>query len=115
MALSQPDAHFVRQRHELGRVAQPQVAVMFSDLSNGMEGLSGFGTAAIPALAPAAELPRHQHAAHEIHLADVAPHATAAPAAPEADKGQAIAATLQQIDPQLSASYDALLRELQAK
>jgi hypothetical protein len=85
---------------------------MFSDLRTGMEGLSGFGTAAIPALAPAAELPRHQHAAHEIHLADVEPPA---PAAVEADKGQAIAATLQQIDPQLSASYDALLRELQGK
>ena len=96
-------------------VAQPQVAVMFSDLSNGMEGLSGFGTAAIPALAPAAELPRHQHAAHEISLADVTPNAPAAPIAPPPDKGQAIAATLQQIDPQLSASYDALLRELQAK
>ena len=96
-------------------VAQPQVAAMFSDLSNGMEGLNGFGTAAIPALAPAAELPRHQHAAHEIHLANVAPPATAAPTAVEADKGQAIAATLQQIDPQLSASYDALLRELQGK
>ena len=92
-----------------------QVAAMFSDLSTGMEGLNGFGTAAIPALAPAAELPRHQHAAHEIHLADVAPPAPAAPTAVEADKGQAIAATLQQIDPQLSASYDALLRELQGK
>lgn len=88
---------------------QAQVAAMFSDLSMGMEGLNGFGTAAIPALAPATELPRHQHTAHEIHLADVAPPATAAP---EADKGQAIAATLHQIDPQLSASYDALLREL---
>jgi hypothetical protein len=88
---------------------------MFSDLRTGMEGLSGFGTAAIPALTPAAELPRHQHAAHEIRLANVAPPATAALTAVEADKGQAIAATLQQIDPQLSASYDALLRELQGK
>ena len=96
-------------------VAQPQVAAMFSDLSTGMEGLNSFGTAAIPALAPAAELPRHQHAAHEIHLAAVAPHAPAAPTADQADKGQAIAATLQEIDPQLSASYDALLRELQSK
>ena len=93
-------------------VAQPQVAAMFSDLSNGMEGLKGFGTAAIPALAPAAELPRHQHAAHEIHLADAAPHSPATPLVPAPDKAQAIAATLQQIDPQLSASYDALLREL---
>ncbi len=93
-------------------VPQAQVAAMFSDLSMGMEGLNGFGTAAIPALAPATELPRHQHTAHEIHLADVAPPATAAP---EAAKGQAIAATLHQIDPQLSASYDALLRELKGK
>jgi hypothetical protein len=37
------------------------------------------------------------------------------PLATAPDKGQAIAATLQQIDPQLSASYDALLRELQGK
>ena len=96
-------------------VAQPQVAAMFSDLSNGMEGLNGFGTAAIPALAPAAELPRHQHAAHEISLADVTPNAPAAPIAPPPDKGQAIAATLRQIDPQLCASYDALLRELKSK
>ena len=96
-------------------VAQPQVAAMFSDLSNGMEGLNGFGTAAIPALAPAAELPRHQHAAHEISLADVTPNAPAAPIAPPPDKGQAIAATLRQIDPQLCASYDALLRELKGK
>ena len=93
-------------------VAQPQVAAMFSHLSTGMEGLNGFGTAAIPALAPAAELPRHQHAAHEIHLANAAPHSPATPLAPAPDKAQAIAATLQQIDPQLSASYDALLREL---
>ncbi len=93
-------------------VVQPQVAAMFSDLSTGMQGLNGFGTAAISALASATELPRHQHAAHEIHLADVAPPVTAAP---EADKGQAIAATLHQIDPQLSASYDALLCELQGK
>ena len=96
-------------------VAKPQVAALFSDLSTGMEGLNGFGTAAIPALAPAAELPRHQHAAQEISLADVTPNAPAAPIAPPPDKGQAIAATLRQIDPQLCASYDALLRELKGK
>jgi hypothetical protein len=96
------------------QVAQPPVATMFSDLSTGMQGLDGFGTAAIPALAPAAELPRHQHPAHEIHLADAAPDAPAAPTTPQADKAQDIAASLQQIDPQLSASYDALLRELES-
>ena len=94
--------------------AQPPVAAMFSDLSTGMEGLGGFGTAEIPALAPAAELPRHQHPAHEIHLADAAPDAPAAPTTPQADKAQDIAASLQQIDPQLSASFDALLRELES-
>ena len=95
-------------------LAQPPVASMFSDLSTGMQGLDGFGTAAIPALAPAAELPRHQHPAHEIHLADAAPDAPAAHTTPQADKAQDIAASLQQIDPQLSASYDALLRELES-
>ncbi len=95
-------------------VAQPQAAAMFSDLRTGMEGLGGFGTAEIPALAPAAELPRHQHPAHEIHLTDAAPDAPAAPTILQADKSQDIAASLQQIDPQLSASYDALLRELES-
>jgi hypothetical protein len=95
-------------------VAQPQAAAMFSDLRNGMEGLGGFGTAEIPALAPAAELPRHQHPAHEIHLADAASDAPMAPTASQSDKAQDIAASLQQIDPQLSASYDALLRELES-
>jgi hypothetical protein len=93
---------------------QPPVAAMFSDLSTGMEGLGGFGTAEIPALAPAAELPRHQYPAHEIPLATAAPDAPLAPATPQADKAQNIAASLQQIDPQLSASYDALLRELES-
>jgi hypothetical protein len=96
------------------QVAQSPVATMFSDLSTGMQGLGGFGTAEIPALAPAAELPRHQHPAHEIHLADAPPVAPAAPTASQADKAQDIAASLQQIDPQLSASYDALLRELES-
>ena len=96
-------------------VAQPLVAAMFSDLSTGMEGLNSFGTAAIPALAPSAELPRHQHAAPEINLADVTPHARVSTDPRDVGKGQDIAATLQQIDPQLSASYDALLRELQSK
>jgi hypothetical protein len=96
------------------QVAQPPVATMFSDLSTGMQGLDGFGTAAIPALAPAAELPRHQHPAHEIHLTDAAPDTPVAPTTPQADRAQDIAASLQQIDPQLSASYDALLRELES-
>lgn len=88
---------------------QPQVAAMFSDLSSGMEGLGGFGTAFPAALAPAADLPRQSHAAHDLGLADLAP---SAPSPPAPDKGQDIAATLQQIDPQLGASYDALLQEL---
>jgi len=96
------------------QVAQPQPSSMFHDLRTGMEGLGGFGTAEIPALAPAADLPRHQHSAHEIHRADAAPEALATPTARQADKAQDIAASLQQIDPQLSASYDALLRELES-
>jgi len=96
------------------QVAQPQAAAMFRDLRTGMEGLGGFGTAEIPALAPAADLPRHQHPDHEIHLTDAAPEALATPTARQADKAQDIAASLQQIDPQLSASYDALLRELES-
>ena len=95
-------------------VAQPQAAAMFHDLRTGMEGLGGFGTAEIPALAPAADLPRHQHMAQEIHLADAAPLDCDEHPAPQADKSHDITASLEQIDPQLSASYDALLRELES-
>jgi len=96
------------------QVAQPQAAAMFRDLRTGMEGLGGFGTAEIPALAPAADLPGHQHLAHEIHLADAAPLACDEHPSPQADKSHDITASLEQIDPQLSASYDALLRELES-
>jgi len=96
------------------QVAQPQAAAMFSDLRTGMEGLGGFGTAEIPALAPAADVPGHQHLPHEIHLADAAPLACDEHPSPQADKSHDITASLEQIDPQLSASYDALLRELES-
>jgi hypothetical protein len=96
------------------QVARPQAAAMFRDLRTGMEGLGGFGTAEIPALAPAADLPGHQHLAHEIHLADAAPLACDEYPSPQADKSHDITASLEQIDPQLSASYDALLRELES-
>lgn len=88
---------------------QPQVAAMFSDLSSGMDGLEGFGTAPIPALAPASELPRQPRAAPEMLATTSKPFAAMSIAS---RNDQDIAATLQHIDPQLSASYDALLREL---
>jgi hypothetical protein len=94
------------------RVApEPQVATLFSDLSNGMAGLGGFGKPDLldlgvaPSLSPQSLVADMVDTERDIPLASVSQPATSAPD---------IAASLQQIDPQLSASYDALLRELQS-
>ena len=88
---------------------EPQVAALFGDLSSGMAGLGGFGypnlrdLGVAPSLAPQAPVADLVDTERDALTASVA-----APAASAPD----IAASLQQIDPQLSASYDALLREL---
>ena len=89
----------------------PEVSVMFGQLSSSLQGLQGFGDLDAPAAKAASPAP------------------AAAPAAPAAAQAQAvvavssatvvqdpapaaIGASLQEIDPELGSSYDALLREL---
>jgi hypothetical protein len=88
---------------------EPQVAALFSDLSSGMAGLGGFGKPDLldlgvaPSLSPQAPVADVVNTGSDVPLDSVPKPAFGAPD---------IAASLQQIDPQLSASYDALLREL---
>jgi hypothetical protein len=90
---------------------EPQVAALFGDLSNGMAGLGGFGNSELRDLGVAPSLARQAQTADVVDTERDAPAvAISAPAASAPD----IAASLQQIDPQLSASYDALLRELKS-
>jgi hypothetical protein len=90
---------------------EPKVAALFNDLSSGMAGLSGFGKPDLPDLGVAPSLSSQSPLAdvvdteRDLPLASVPKPASSAPD---------IAASLQQIDPQLSASYDALLRELKS-
>ena len=88
---------------------EPKVAALFSDLSSGMEGLGSFGKpdsldlGLAPSLSPQAPRADVVNTERDAPLDSVPRPASSAPD---------IAASLQQIDPQLSASYDALLREL---
>lgn len=84
----------------------PEVAAMFGNLSSSLQGLQGFGDLDAPpakANSPvpaAAAIPVSQdvHAVSAVMAQDPAP--------------AAIGASLQEIDPELGTSYDALLREL---
>ena len=90
---------------------EPQVAALFSDLSGGMAGLGGFGNSELRDLGVAPSLATQAQTADVVDTERDAPAvAIPVPAASAPD----IAASLQQIDPQLSASYDALLRELKS-
>ena len=90
---------------------EPQVAALFGDLSSGMAGLGGFGNSHLRDLGIAPSLAPQAPAADVVDTErDAPPASVAAPAASAPD----IAASLLQIDPQLSASYDALLRELKS-
>ena len=78
----------------------PEVAAMFGNLSSSLQGLQGFGDLDAPAA----------------KASSPAPDASALTATPD-PLGQdtapaAIGASLQEIDPELGSSYDALLREL---
>ena len=79
---------------------------MFGNLSSSLQGLQGFGDLDAPAakasspapVAPAIPAAQEVHAVSAIMAQDPAP--------------AAIGASLQEIDPELGSSYDALLREL---
>lgn len=88
-----------------------QVAALFGDLSSGMAGLGGFGNSELRDLGVAPSLARQAQTADVVDTERDTPAVSiSAPAASAPD----IAASLLQIDPQLSASYDALLRELKS-
>ncbi len=84
----------------------PEVAAMFGNLSSSLRGLQGFGDLDAPAakasspapVAPAIPMAKEVHAVSAVMAQDPAP--------------AAIGASLQEIDPELGSSYDALLREL---
>ena len=86
----------------------PEVAAMFSNLSSSLQGLQGFGDLDAPApaakasspapVAPAIPVAKEVHAVSAVTAQDPAP--------------AAIGVSLQEIDPELGSSYDALLREL---
>jgi hypothetical protein len=79
---------------------------MFGNLSSSLQGLQGFGDLDAPAAkasspapaAPAIPVAQDVHAVSAVTAQDPAP--------------AAIGASLQEIDPELGSSYDALLREL---
>jgi hypothetical protein len=86
----------------------PEVAAMFGQLSSSLQGLQGFGDLDGDTPAPKAANPVPAAAAlPSAHVSS----AVALVAAPEAAPA-AIGASLQEIDPELRTSYDALLREL---
>jgi len=74
----------------------PEVSAMFDQLSSSLQGLQGFGDLGSPPQAPPMSVPVLTV------LAEGAPTAASS----------AIAASLQEIDPELGTSYAALLREL---
>jgi hypothetical protein len=88
---------------------EPQVVALFGDLSSGMAGLGGFGNSDLRDLGVAPSL-----APQAADVVDTERDATATSVPAPAASAPDIAASLQQIDPQLSASYDALLRELKS-
>lgn len=76
----------------------PEVSAMFGQLSSSLQGLQGFGEVDKPLDAPRMPVPVLTV------LADVSPGATRS----------TITASLQEIDPELGSSYEAILRELAA-
>ena len=90
----------------LAPLPTPEVAAMFGNLSSSLQGLQGFGDLDAPAakasspapVAPAIPAAQDVHAVSAVTAQDPAP--------------AAIGASLQEIDPELGSSYDALLREL---
>ena len=86
----------------------PEVAAMFGQLSSSLQGLQGFGDLDAPA-------PRATKAEPAALASAIAPGIPAASATPVQDTAPAaIGASLQEIDPELGSSYDALLRELRS-
>ena len=84
----------------------PEVAAMFGNLSSSLQGLQGFGDLDAPAAkasSPASAVAAIP-VAQEVHALSAVMAQDTAPAA--------IGASLQEIDPELGSSYDALLREL---
>ena len=84
----------------------PEVAAMFGNLSSSLQGLQGFGDLDPPAAkasSPAPVAPAIP-VAQDVHAVSAVMAQYPAPAA--------IGASLQEIDPELGSSYDALLREL---
>jgi hypothetical protein len=105
----------------------PEVAAMFGQLSGSFQGLEGFGDPKAPVLSvpmarSAEPVGRNPAAVAEAPAELDAPSRTEVPAAralvpvspePRQDTAPAaLAASLQEIDPELGSSYDALLREL---
>ncbi|MDH4480729.1 MAG: hypothetical protein QE283_12725 [Rhodoferax sp.] len=88
----------------------PEVAAMFGQLSSSLQGLQGFGDLDGDTDTPAPKAANPVPAAAALPSAHGS-SALALVAAPEAAPA-AIGASLQQIDPELRTSYDALLREL---
>ncbi len=84
----------------------PEVAAMFGNLSSSLQGLQGFGDLDAPS--PTVAKPEPAAFASAVTIAIPAASATLAPDTAPA----AIGASLQDIDPELGSSYDALLRAL---
>ena len=78
----------------------PEVSAMFDQLSGSLRGLQGFGGLDAPAAASSPP--------------ESVPVLTVLAKAPSGAAPASIASSLQQIDPELRSSYDALLRELGA-
>jgi hypothetical protein len=84
----------------------PEVAAMFGQLSSSLQGLQGFGDLDAPAVKATKAEPAALASA-------ITPGIPAASATPVQDTAPAaIGASLQEIDPELGSSYDALLRAL---
>ena len=103
----------LKLRAPLGPVAAlppPEVAAMFGQLSSSLQGLQGFGDLDAPvanATSPAPAAPATPAVAQAQGVVAVSTTTMVEDPAPAA-----IGASLQEIDPELGSSYDALLREL---
>ncbi len=90
----------------LAPLPTPEVAAMFGNLSSSLQGLQGFGDLDAPAAKATSPAPVSP-AISVAHASSAVSVSTAQDTAPAA-----IGASLQEIDPELGSSYDALLREL---
>jgi len=100
----------LKLRSPLGPVAAlptPQVAAMFGQLSSSLQGLQGFGDLDAPVANATRPAPAASAVAQAQDVIAVSSATVLQDPAPAA-----IGASLQEIDPELGSSYDALLREL---